>query len=184
MRLNSSNRYTLFPVGEDQDSSLSDFILDEQHPGGSGADAIRYMLEDNNSGVEFIFANSETMRTSEREKNAIALSRNAIALSRIDGFDIETVPRELCCSISFEIMDEPVYDPNYPKIKFEKENILKWLRNKSIHPVARTYLVAENLVNDEDLKNQIACYINDCKKYARNETYCGFQQGFLIGKTF
>lgn len=46
--------------------------------------------------------------------------RNAQILSEIVGFNGDTIPENYCCSLSAEIMDDPVYDPAHPQYKFER----------------------------------------------------------------
>ena len=96
------------------------------------------------------------------------------------GYDTETIPHDLCCLISLEIMDKPVYDRKNPKIKFEEKNILEWLKTKKTHPVTKTSLTAEDLVNDTELEKQISSYINYCRQYVKNETFCGLKPAFLM----
>jgi hypothetical protein len=56
-------------------------------------------------------------------------SRNSKNLSKIESI---TVPEEFCCSLSTEIMDEPVFDIRSPHIMYDYNFLMYWI-NKS-HP--------------------------------------------------
>lgn len=91
---------------------------------------------------------------------------NSITISsaeRLEPFELseDDVPDEYNCCISWEVMTFPVYDPKFPQYKFEKANIEKHLHmNGNIHPFTRTLLSAENLIEDENLKNRIDDFIS------------------------
>lgn len=106
--------------------------------------------------------------------------KNAKALSEIDGFDMNNIPENLCCPLSGEIMDQPVYDPEHPKYKFERAWIEQRLADKEENPFTRTSLTITALVNDTALKTDINYFM----QYAHNQTFCGMKPGFLIGKSF
>ena len=95
---------------------------------------------------------------------------NAKALSELANFDITGIPEEFCCSLSQEIMDDPVYDPAHPQYKFERQWIERSLQNKAENPYTRTPLSKTQLIPDTQLKNKIDDYM---RRVTGQNTFCG-----------
>lgn len=94
-------------------------------------------------------------------------TRNAEKLAFLPDLEI---PEEFLCTISREIMTNPVYDPRCPQQKFDLLVIRRWLDNPptdpmtderlpSTHPVTRAPLTLDQLVYDEVLKEQIEEFV-------------------------
>ncbi len=103
-----------------------------------------------------------------------AQSKNAKALSEIAGFDCNDIPDHLCCLLSREIMDDPVFDPNHPAYKFERAWIEKRLVDKQENPFTRTHLLQVNLVSDNELKTKINLFMQS----VQHDTFCDLKSGF------
>lgn len=74
-------------------------------------------------------------------------------------------PDEMVCPITRDLMFEPVFDKNHPKIhRFEKGAIEKFLKEKPINPISMTYLSKNSLFSDNKLKRKVESYRQ--KKYA------------------
>ncbi len=91
------------------------------------------------------------------------LGQNAKTLSELANFDITGIPEEFCCSVSQEIMDDPVYDPAHPQYKFERQWIERSLQNKAENPFTRTPLCIDHLVSDGQLKSEIEAFVQNAK---------------------
>ena len=98
------------------------------------------------------------------------LGQNAKTLSELANFDITGIPEEFFCSLSQEIMDDPVYDPAHPQYKFERQWIERSLQNKAENPYTRTPLSKTQLIPDTQLKNKIDDYM---RRVTGQNTFCG-----------
>lgn len=78
----------------------------------------------------------------------------------------ESIPDAYLCNISFTIMDDPVYDPNYPQYTFDRRNIERWLELSSKHPHTNLDLNATMLVAKADLKKDIEDFISQLARNA------------------
>ena len=65
------------------------------------------------------------------------------------------------CSISFQIMTVPVYDPAWPKSVFDRASILEWLKNNNSHPITRKRLYTDMLIENSSLKQEIDAFVHD-----------------------
>ncbi len=88
-------------------------------------------------------------------------SQHALALSELtrNGFDENTIPGNFLCSLSREIMDDPVFDPHHPQYKFDRASIERSLNNKNENPFTRTPLMKSELLSDTKLKSEIESYV-------------------------
>lgn len=82
--------------------------------------------------------------------------RNAEKLESLSDLEI---PEEFICSISYEIMTNPVYDPKCPQQKFDLLVIRTWLETHETHPLTRQKLHFSELVYDEALKTNIDAFV-------------------------
>eukprot|EP00941_MAST-03F_sp_MAST-3F-sp1_P002962 g2962.t1 len=65
----------------------------------------------------------------------------------------ESIPDHLCCPISFELMDDPVIDPNGDS--YERANILAWIEKAGTSPITGKPLKKEDLRPNRALKQVI-----------------------------
>ncbi|GEM_PF-6555368 len=73
----------------------------------------------------------------------------------------EEIPENYLCALSYNILSNPVYDPQHPQYKFERKWIELALERAPENPFTRTLLEKENLVSDDALKAEITLYVND-----------------------
>ena len=78
--------------------------------------------------------------------------RNSSKLAGNPNLDI---PEAFICAITREIMTTPVYDPNFPQQRYDRDTIERWLTDHPTNPCTRSPLTVANLVADDDLKARI-----------------------------
>ena len=78
---------------------------------------------------------------------------------QIRPFKDQDVDPDFICTISLEIMMDPVYDPAYPLQHYDFPFIAKWLAKNPTNPFTRTPLCLENLVHDHVLKSRIDSFM-------------------------
>ena len=86
--------------------------------------------------------------------------KNAKALDTMPGFNCKDVPEDLCCPLSGEIMDDPVYDPEHTQYKYERAWIETAIEKKAEHPHIRSLLTKNKLVSDDQLKAKIKLFMD------------------------
>ncbi len=80
---------------------------------------------------------------------------------RLDGY---------CCAISHELMTDPVYFIDVlNQRRFERAQIMEWLKQHDTHPLSRERVTASQLVSDEALKAEIPEYISNLAKSFEEE---------------
>lgn len=88
------------------------------------------------------------------------------------------VPQAYLCSITWEIMDDPVYAEQH-YARFEKKAILQSLRNRAIHPYTIQNLDSGDLKSDHLLKKEIALWANaQVLAYSEGEATLGEESGY------
>lgn len=84
---------------------------------------------------------------------------NEEKLSNTSSYD--SISEDYRCAISGEVMDDPVYDPEFPNNHRCERQVLKvWLDQYGTNPFTRSQLSAANLVSDVALKNQIDSFVD------------------------
>ena len=78
---------------------------------------------------------------------------------RLEGIDVD-IPSEYICPLSQEIMTDPVFDPEHPKIHFERSWIVTHLQNFKTNPITKTPLKITDLVVDTKLKDAIDNFVD------------------------
>lgn len=76
-------------------------------------------------------------------------------------FDFEKTPDAYQCAITYTIMTHPVYAKTMPNVKFERQNILRWLRDHAYHPHigAGVQLTPQDLEEDKILSEEIDTFV-------------------------
>ena len=69
------------------------------------------------------------------------------------------IPELFLCSITNDIMTDPVFDPNHPQFVFEFKTIARSLESRCENPFTRTPLILNQLVSKSALKNEINQFI-------------------------
>ena len=103
------------------------------------------------ASIDALIAPSLELALNEADSNEFKLR---------DCLDLE-IPYDFKCTISHEIMTNPVYDPAFPQKKYDLLVIRAWLKDNNTNPYTRTPLCMDDLVYDEVLKVQIDDFVND-----------------------
>ncbi len=95
-----------------------------------------------------------------RHDDSLELNKtNAEKLEEINYRETEEMQR-FCCSISAEVMTNPVYVKGLPQYKFELSELQRWLKLNSTHPYTRNRVKHEDIVLDTTLKQEIDTLVN------------------------
>lgn len=113
----------------------------------------------------------------EAVQEVLKPEKNTIILSKLPGFDFNTIPKRLCCSITYQIMDDPVLDLTLQdsegnKIQsddadeFDREEFEKWLnKHNNLSPLTQK-IVPMPLLTDFKRQEEIRIFIDgEIKKY-------------------
>ena len=108
----------------------------------------------------------QTYTQASHASMALALTEMASNEYKLRDYADLEIPDDFMCTISHEIMTNPVYDPAYPQKKYDLLVIKTWLINHDTNPYTRTPLRLDNLVYDETLKIQIDDFVSEKIKQA------------------
>lgn len=87
-------------------------------------------------------------------------SKNA-QLAEKTAYPDDAIPDEFRCTISSQIMTDPVYTKETPNFIFDRNNILAWLTKNPTHPCTRQPISEKDLISADHLKNQITKFIKE-----------------------
>lgn len=82
------------------------------------------------------------------------------------GCEFIKIRKEFQCSLTKLVMINPVYAKDSPEIKFERSQILHWIKQNGIHPHTKKPLTMEDLQADNELKEKIISFVNDEEQLA------------------
>lgn len=82
---------------------------------------------------------------------------NALELERID--HQETLPNEITCPISRDVLTDPVYCDKNPE-RFERSALLAWLKVNSVHPLTKEKVCASEFKRDFQCKLEADDYVD------------------------
>ena len=69
------------------------------------------------------------------------------------------IPDDFICAITHEIMNDPVYDPNFPQQRYDRYALETWLAHSPTNPYTRAPLSVSGIVADSALKARIDGFV-------------------------